>query len=379
MSGGRVKPGDAPRRDGTDVLPRRAISVEKSSPGVGSHHRARLAYVDRLRVAAAAAVVMVHVSSVGWTAAAPASADWQAANIYGSVSRWCVPIFFMISGVLFLAPNREDSPRKIWNHYILRLFVMYLAWSFAYTLADAVAEHNWSPAYLLQHLWNGYYHLWYLPAMAGVYALIPLLQRIVSVPALTRYALILTGVASILVPTTAMIPILGSHSTDLVDRVAPFLLAGFPFYFILGHFLHESDKELPRWVRPASYVGAILGVVVTIAGTSALSVSKGEGVGSFYGYLTLGVVLTSVGVFLIFRDLGGEAITSPRLATISRWTLPIYLMHPAFIRLLSEFDVSPGLLPTAIGIPLIWVGVLLLCALISAVLVRIPIVNSWLI
>ncbi|MFT3886587.1 MAG: acyltransferase family protein [Arachnia sp.] len=341
--------------------------------------RSRLASLDRLRVAAAAAVVLVHVSAVGWYSEAPTSVDWQVANVYGSLSRWCVPIFFMISGVLFLAPQRTDSPKKIWRQYIWRLFVMYVFWSFTYALVNVVMSRKWDLHYMLHELWAGYYHLWYLPAMAGVYALIPLLQRIAPVRSLLRYAALLTGVASILLPTTAIIPVVGPHWADLVDRVGPYLVAGFPFYFMLGHLLHESAHELPRWVRPASYVGIVVGIAMTALGTSLLSLQKGVGDGSMYGYLNLGVALMSVGVFLAFHDAGGTTQTGPRLAELSRWTLPIYLIHPALVRLIEEFHISPGMLPTAIGIPLIWIVVLALSALISAVMVRIPFVKSWLV
>lgn len=340
---------------------------------------ARLAYLDRLRVVAAAAVVMVHVAAMGWNVVAPASADWQALNVYGSLSRWCVPIFFMISGVLFLAPGRADSPQRIWRHYIPRLAVMYLFWSAAYAAANATFERQWNLRFLAEQIWAGYYHLWYLPAMAGVYALIPLLQRIVADPALTRYALILTGTASILLPTTAATGALGHLSADLVGRVAPFLVAGFPFYFLLGHFLHERRATLPTWLRPASYVAAALGAAVTIVGTSWLSVARGEPVGTLYNYLVLSTVLMSLAVFLFAMGRSGEATTSPRLATIARWTLPIYLIHPAIVRLIEELNLSPGLLPTAIGIPLIWVVVLAISMLCSAVLVRIPFVRTWLV
>lgn len=337
----------------------------------------RLAYVDRLRVAAAAAVVMVHVAAMGWYDTPPASADWQAMNVYGSLSRWCVPIFFMISGVLFLAPQRRDEPKRIWRQYILRLLVMYLFWSAAYTAMSAIFQHTADPAFLLRHLWDGYYHLWYLPAMAGVYALIPLLQRVAASPGLARYFVILTGVVSVLLPTTALIPVAGNLAADFVERFAPFLVAGYPFYFVLGHLLYTGNANLPRWVRPASYAGAVLGAVGTIVATSMLSVAKGEAVSAMYGYLTLGVVLMSIGMFLAFSHRGAEALTSPRLAMIARWTLPIYLIHPAIVRVIQEFNISPGLLPSAVGVPLIWLVVLTLSALVSAVLVRIPVINGW--
>jgi len=347
-----------------------------SGPGAAN---GRLAYVDHLRIAAALAVVMIHVSAMHWSDTAPASADWQAMNVYAAISRWSVPVFFMISGSLFLAHGRQNSPRRIWQHYIPRLLVMYVAWSAAYTVMSAVFQRIYDPVFLLQHLWDGYYHLWYLLALAGVYMLIPLLQRIAAVPELASYFVVLTGAASLLLPTVVLIPVVGELSTDLVERVAPFLVAGYPFYFVLGHLLHEHGATLPKWSRRTAYGAGAAGAGLTVAATAWLSIGRGQPSGEFYGYLTIGVALAAVAVFIFFRVRGGDVVTSPRLAMMARWTLPIYLIHPAFVRVLQEFNITPGLLPGVIGIPVVWLLVLLLSTLASAVLVKIPLVNSWLV
>ena len=348
-----------------------------AAPGAGS--RARLAYVDRLRVAAAMAVVMIHVSAMRWPDTPVGSADWQAMNVYAAVSRWCVPIFFMVSGALFLAPGRENAPGPTWRKYISRLLVMWVAWSAFYTVMSAVFLRTADPLFLLQHLWDGYYHLWYLLALTGVYALIPLLQRVVASPTLTRYFLILTGIPSIAVATLAVVPVAGGLTSDLVARVAPYLIAGYPFYFVLGHVLHERGSALPRRTRLGLYAAGIVGTVVTAAGTAWLSLGKGQPSGELYNYLSLFVVLAAVAVFLLFQQRSGDAVTSPRLATWARLTLPIYLIHPAFVRVIQVFDLTPGLLPSAIGIPVVWLLALALSTLVSALLVKIPVVNSWLV
>ncbi|HSK33435.1 MAG TPA: acyltransferase family protein [Propionicimonas sp.] len=340
---------------------------------------ARLAYLDRLRVGAAMAVVMIHVSAMRWPDTPPGSADWQAMNVYAAVSRWCVPIFFMVSGALFLSPGRENAPGQTWRKYISRLLVMWVAWSAFYTVMSGVFVRTADPLFLLQHLWDGYYHLWYLLALTGVYALIPLLQRVVASPTLTRYFLILTGIPSIAVPTLAMVPVAGGLTADLVARVAPYLVAGYPFYFVLGHVLHEKGATLSRRTRTILYAAGIVGTVVTAVGTAWLSLSKGQPSGELYNYLSLGVVAAAVAVFLLFQNRSGDAVTSPRLATWARWTLPIYLIHPAFVRIVQEFNITPGLLPGIIGLPLIWLAVLALSTFVSALLVKIPVVNSWLV
>jgi surface polysaccharide O-acyltransferase-like enzyme len=340
---------------------------------------ARLAYLDRLRVGAAAAVVMIHVSAMRWFDTPPASADWQAMNVYAALSRWSVPVFFMVSGALFLAPGRESSPARTWRHYISRLLVMYVAWSAFYAVVSAVFQRTADPILLLQHLWDGYYHLWYLLALAGVYALIPLLQRIVASPALARYLLLITGIASIGVPTLALLPVVGGLTSNLVERVAPFLVAGYPFYFVLGHYLHEHGESVSRRTRVTLYAAGIAGLLVTVAGTAWLSVSRDRPSGEFYGYLTLGVAAAAVAVFILVRVRSGDSVTSPRLATAARLTLPVYLIHPALVRVVQEFNVTPGLLPGVIGLPVVWLVVVALSVLASAVLIRIPFVNTWLV
>jgi len=357
--------------------PSETVSARPPDTGPGDS-RSRLAYLDRLRVAAAMTVVMIHVAAAGWYDTPPASADWQAMNVYDSLSRWSVPAFFMISGALFLSPGRSDPPSRIWRRNISRLLVMYLFWSAVYTVLGSGIQHSRDPRYLLQHLWDGHYHLWYLPAMAGVYALVPLLQRIVESRELARYFVLITGVASVLVPTLGLVPLAGHLSADLVSRVAPFLVAGFPFYFVLGHLLHEYGQHLPRWLPPTVYASAAVGALVTIAGTAWISMGAGKPI-SLYGYLTLGVVAMSVGVFLAVRRAADGSPTSPRLVQIARWTLPIYLIHPAFLRLVQECHITPASLPAAVGIPLTWVIVLALSALASALLVRIPLANRWLV
>ena len=73
----------------------------------------RFLYLDILRVVAAAGVIIAHVSAQNWYRSSLAPVDsimWQSFNFYDGIVRWCVPLFIMISGALFL--SREDIPVK---------------------------------------------------------------------------------------------------------------------------------------------------------------------------------------------------------------------------------------------------------------------------
>lgn len=77
----------------------------------------RIAYIDWLRSIACFAVVVLHVSGgQEWFSAKEVSFEWTIFNLYDSLVRWCVPIFIMISGALFLNPEKEIGIHKLYVH-----------------------------------------------------------------------------------------------------------------------------------------------------------------------------------------------------------------------------------------------------------------------
>ncbi|NLV90708.1 MAG: acyltransferase family protein, partial [Tenericutes bacterium] len=62
----------------------------------------RKLYMDVIRIVAIFAVVLLHVAADNFYVFKYTSFEWQVLNVYDSLVRFCVPLFFMISGVLFL-------------------------------------------------------------------------------------------------------------------------------------------------------------------------------------------------------------------------------------------------------------------------------------
>ena len=58
------------------------------------------------------------------------SNNWKIAFYYNGISRFGVPVFFMMNGALFL--NKDISFRPIFNNYIRRLLSKLIFWSFIY-------------------------------------------------------------------------------------------------------------------------------------------------------------------------------------------------------------------------------------------------------
>ena len=83
-------------------------------------------YLDILRIMSAFMVVMVHVSAQEWGNVPVNSIEWQTLNVYDCLVIPSVPLFFMISGALFLNENYEISLKKLFLKKCRRTPFIYL-------------------------------------------------------------------------------------------------------------------------------------------------------------------------------------------------------------------------------------------------------------
>ena len=92
----------------------------------------RMVWIDTLRVLAALAVVWLHVA-VGVVQDHPsaASVSWWIGNVADSMSRWCVPIFVMITGYLLLS-RPGDSLKKFYARRFSRIIIPLVFWTMFY-------------------------------------------------------------------------------------------------------------------------------------------------------------------------------------------------------------------------------------------------------
>ena len=72
--------------------------------------------MDVLRIAAMAAVVVIHAVApvVEARTTELGSATWWAANVLDAFTRWCVPVFIMVSGALLLDPAKRMTVRSFY-------------------------------------------------------------------------------------------------------------------------------------------------------------------------------------------------------------------------------------------------------------------------
>ena len=185
---------------------------------------------DILRVISMVMVIIIHVSNVySRSFGVISNKSFFISLIFNTFSRVSVPIFLMISGALLL--NREFNLKK----YLKRLFkfiilivvwdIIYLVWEYLYL---GVTYNN-----LYKLIFEPYRaHLWFLYTILILYALQPILRKILLKS--NNIIKIILLIIWILFSTGSMI----SHT--LAQYFTLFSYIGF---FVLGKYLYDYVKN----------------------------------------------------------------------------------------------------------------------------------------
>lgn len=342
--------------------------------------RKHIADFDWMRVMASFAVVLLHVSAQYFNVLDTTSFGWGVSNFYDSMVRWSVPVFVMISGALFLDPNRPVQIRNLYCKNITKLAVLFVFWSMGYAILHA-AIGKLDEIDILRTLLVGHYHLWYLPMLIGLYMIVPFLREIVRSRHLMRYFLLLSIIFAMLVPQLMKLP--GRAASLLMEawgNMAFHFTLGYTGYFIGGYYLSRIDASSIHkgWM----VLLGLMGWGITMSGTYFASRFQGIAVEGFYDNLSPWVAMESVAVFLLIRTLCSGRIA----ANIGRFvhklaghTLGIYLVHPAVISLFTKLNIDSQMFNPLFAVPLVALGVFVVSAGVINGIRRIPFLNRWIV
>ena len=314
------------------------MTPQSTTATLAGAKRERIAAFDFLRILAAFAVIWLHVCSYYWYKAFP-SVDWDILNAYNALVRWCVPIFVMITGALFLNPQGACSIRRLYLRYITRIVIAFVFWSLVYEPFQV------SPATtlrgLVKHIITGPMHLWYLKMLVGLYVVMPLLRAIVARSRGTIYFLLLALATASLAPM--LLTLLGHVDTGLqasfkhlFNSLEIKMALGFSGYLVLGHYLHTHPLSAKS--RHIVYVLALMSLLCVIIGTHLYSHHIHHPKDYFYDYLNPFTLIESVAVFVFVQAHAKNASSRQRsiAANISRYTFGIYLVHLLIRNLLVQ-------------------------------------------
>ncbi len=340
--------------------------------------------MDLLRVFAIFSVMLLHISATQWYITPVNSYNWQIFNILDSYARFGVPVMIMISGMFLLRPDKNISIETIYRKYITRIVTAFIFWSACYAVCvtyfkSAQFDITAVPLFL-KTFGNGYYHLWFCYLIIGLYVILPFLRLIVQNKRLTEYFLLLSFLFAIVIPTAKLIPLdFLQKLLSLTDNLLLYFVLGYTFYFVIGYYLHEYP--LTKKQSYGVYFGGIIGLVATISLTAMISLNAIQPTEMFYQYLSLNVMLTSVGTLVFFENIIGKIDFSDRFRKLvllfSECSFGMYLCHVFFIEIFTKIGLTTTVINPVIAIPILAIMVFLGSFCVARVLYHIPIAKKY--
>lgn len=363
-----------------------AHNKPQAQPETNNPHLMQRDYnLDLLRILACFMVILLHTSAHNWREADVAGDTWFVFNLLDVATRSAVPLFFMLSGKLFLS-KPEISLSKLFRKNIWKLLVVYFIWSLLYAI-DTISLSGFFTLdgmydALILMLQGSKVHLWYLPSLIGVYFMIPVLWTAVHYKEgkFLKYICLMFFIFSIAKNTLlAFYP--NSTTLNALASDFSFTLANYCGYFVFGYSLSvyiQKLKALKNWHLVLLYLSTVL---VSAVLARNVSISAGEPIDFLYGYTCLPAFVEGTAIFVLFLRLSWvrpHGATATLLTKLSKYTLFIYLFH---IFILEHFEAWFGISTLSfnawISVPVIALVIFLMCVIAAAVLDKIPFLRKW--
>ncbi|WP_158950160.1 acyltransferase [Pseudodesulfovibrio cashew] len=280
-----------------------------------------LVWTESARALAILAVVLQHSTEPLLTTLPTSAVSWVSAVAVNSATRWAAPLFIMVSGALLLRPEyAQGGAFEFYKRRAARV-ASFLFWIAAYAIV-LVLSGRLSAGLAWKGIVDGtlYYHLWFLYAITGLYAVTPLLRLVrgsVSAPAwrsLTLLAILIAVVYAVCL-----------KFWWVSSSGGPVLFLPYVGYYMAGSVL--SGLARGTISRGILCGGLLLCVTASAVGVVVFTDLYGNLYFGryFHGNFSPPVVLGTFCVFQLLREMDWH---SELLSALSRASFAIYILHP---------------------------------------------------
>ena len=346
----------------------------------------RKQFLDVLRVLATCAVVLMHVLT-GATDVTDASIVPEYRSLLLSVMdlvTWCVPIFLLISGYLFLNPERTLTYPVMIKKYCRRIALAILLFGVPYAASElVVTERTFRirmipealKMTLMGHTWS---HMWYLYLILFLYLITPLLKKVLRV-------LPVWGVGTVMA-----VIFLGSSVAPFLNKVLdvnsiPVLPDGgvYFLYYLCGYLFAvrevcvdkaessgTSGKGMEAGLDTEPVRGKRIGNVwLMAAAVLMMGMILSRTLAGFSIQMAYNYPFTVLLAVLLFAAGWNGSIKKHRIPWQEAGALSfaVYLVHPVYVNLLYKFvKITPFTVLEQCGVQSVAAGQAVLILLLAA-------------
>lgn len=338
--------------------------------------RETIGWIDLLRVIAAFLVVLAHNCDSFIAAFDTDKSSFLTGVFTGSLTRPCVPLFVMMTGVLLLPVNADVNLGAFYRKRIGRLVAPLVFWSIVLPVCfwayystigaesanpmPAVGDYNAAGLITKLYTWVFNFNfdtvpLWYLYMLIGLYMIMPVLSAWLRSASKNEVKLLLKlWMASLFLPYVQMLaPALGYCGNfgnmgilgvcDWNAFGSFYYVSGFIGYAVLAFYLTKWPLQWSWRKMLAICVPAFIGGYAMTSGGYLWFQQLFPG---NYAYLEIiwlfcgiNVMMMTVPVFIIVQKLAVKG--SPLLTRLASLSFGIYLCHFVFVYMAYDlFDIA---------------------------------------
>lgn len=351
--------------------------------------------MDSLRIAATCAVVLMHtVTGVrDTTDMSFYPLEEKVFLVVRDLVTWCVPMFLIISGYLFLRSDRKiDFRTMLWKYCRRILFALFLFGVPFACLEQIATERTFrfgmiGESVLMVCMGESWSHLWYLYLILALYLVTPALKYLLE--RCPRWLLYL--VLAVLVIWGSIIPFMEKLENTYYPLVLPDSSI-YLFYYLCGYLFAEKsiERNVSVVFDKESKVSALRsGITLTVLAATVL-ILVGMVVSRLVGNYSVQMaynypftVLLSLALFYLAREAAawrstkkagsGQKAPTGIMTGISSLCFAVYLIHPLFVNIAYKLlHITPLDFPIGVSLPLFFAVILGLSLPLAWVLRRIP-------
>jgi surface polysaccharide O-acyltransferase-like enzyme len=348
----------------------------------------RECFLDIAKVASMIAVIVLHTGAISWYEAPFGIYPWGVLNIFDVLGRFSVPVFLMISGYLFLNPQRQVNPSDIFKKYIPRLLCAFFFWSFLYALITSgfMTSRSLSGGVgekLLQDTLSGRYHMWYIFAIIGLYVITPALRPVALDRKAMRYFLLVSFILTYLIPTLQLIPAVADSTAWFTGKFDFSNISGYILYYVAGYYFGTAELSLKQ--RKTIYTLGIASALIMFAVVSAITIRQQYPTLSnqYHKYANAGMPLFGLSAFVFFKyrfkDVDPGTKIMRVIIKLSKMNLGIYLAHDFGLIIFKKIGLKPVLGTPFITLPLLALADFGITVCIVFIISHIPLLKKWVI
>jgi surface polysaccharide O-acyltransferase-like enzyme len=331
-------------------------------------------YLNILRVLACFAVIAFHVFHFICAFSLRFLTGFEAylCTVLRNIWLWNVPMFFMISGVIFLDPRKQITTRKLLTKYVFRLVLALLVFGVPFTFMEIFFNSGYMFSFeqiglSFLHTIQGktWDHLWFLYGIIGVYLLLPLFKQF----AVNTDKKLFEYILLVLFVFTGLIPAVENIFAFKFGFYIP-ICSVYVFYFLLGHYIHEYNVSINRKIL--SCFGILYLVCAALPPINSAYGQVLEAVCWGGGGVTVLITLT---IFCYIRQNCKSGVVYGALSPLC---FGIYLVHMLFLNFFYRvLKFTPENYPLLLAAPVMLAVVTLLSAAFSYFTRKIKIVRKY--